>query len=236
MVNVEELSIGYRNCSLFSSLNFRINKGEVVAVLGANGIGKSTLLRTLSGLQKPLNGIVTMNGSSIHTISTEERSKLISVVTTERLSLDSMNVYDFIALGRSPYTSWMGNLSTVDEEFIQSVIADFEILHLSARWYNWLSDGEKQLCHIARAVAQQTPLVVLDEPTAFLDYKNKRRVLQLLRYMANKCNISFLFSTHDVEVAYAQCDNVILMQQNNTVSYYSPASTPISVVTNILGA
>lgn len=234
MVSVEQLSIGYGSCALFSSLSFKIKSGEVVALMGSNGIGKSTLLRTLSGLQKPLSGMVKINESNIGLLTPTERSRLVSVVTTERLQLDAMSVIDFIALGRSPYTSWTGKMGHQDLEVVNRTIGDLGISHLSNRYYHHLSDGEKQLCNIARAVVQQSPLIVLDEPTAFLDYKNKRAVLVVLDKLAKEQNKCILFSTHDVEVTYRHATKFIVLQNHNDYHLLQQSNTTFEQMIQML--
>ena len=145
-------------------------------MLGVNGIGKSTLLRTLAGLQKKLAGRIEIDGHSIDGISISERAKLVSIVLTERLHIEHILVKDFIALGRSPYTGLLGNLSANDDAAVEQIIATMKIAPLRNRLFSQLSDGERQKVLIARAVCQETPVMILDEPSAFLDFRNKKEI------------------------------------------------------------
>jgi iron complex transport system ATP-binding protein len=202
MLTAENLSIGYsKEQIIFSAINFSAKKGDVVALLGVNGIGKSTLLRTIAGLQDNVTGKLAVNGKGLKTISAAERAKLISIVLTERLRIEHISVLNFIALGRSPYTGTLGNLSSADEAVVEHAIVAMKIEKLRQRQFNQLSDGEKQKVLIARALCQDTPVMVLDEPSAFLDFRNKEEIFDLLYKIGSGGEKLIIFSTHDIESA-----------------------------------
>ena len=176
-----QLSIGYGAAQVvFGDITFTAATGDMVALLGVNGIGKSTLLRTLTGLQPSVGGSVTIADKELNSIPAQERARLISIVLTERLLVDNILVREFIALGRMPYTNWLGQLTNADQQEVTHIIEVMKLGKLQHKLFNELSDGEKQKVLIARALCQQTPVVILDEPTAFLDFRSKKEILELL--------------------------------------------------------
>lgn len=208
------LSIGYGNDKIiFSNISFAAAEGDLIALLGVNGIGKSTLLRTISGLQKSVSGRILIEGKDLQSLSVQERAKLISIVLTERIFVDNISVKEFITLGRAPYTNWLGKLSQEDADEIERVIAIMKIEKLQHNLFNRLSDGEKQKILIARALCQQTPVIILDEPTAFLDFKNKKDILELLSSIAKEMKKTVILSTHDIDAALAYCNKSWLMAE-----------------------
>src|SRR5579863_4258756 len=215
MLKGKDIVLGYgeRN-EIFSSISFSANNGDLIALLGVNGIGKSTLLRTIAGLQNKLSGQLDFDGREITSISAANRARLISVVLTERIFIDNIAVQDFIALGRAPYTGWLGNLTDDDNREIEKVISLMKVEKLRKRLFNQLSDGEKQKTLIARALCQQTPVMILDEPNAFLDFRNKKDVLDLLKSICSELNKIIVFSTHDVEASLEYCNKFWLMTED----------------------
>ena len=208
------LSIGYGNDKIiFSDISFAAAEGDLIALLGVNGIGKSTLLRTISGLQKSVSGRILIEGKELQSLSVQERAKLISIVLTERIFVDNISVKEFITLGRAPYTNWLGKLSQEDADEIERVIAIMKIEKLQHQLFNRISDGEKQKILIARALCQQTPVIILDEPTAFLDFKNKKDILELLSSIAKEMKKTVILSTHDIDAALAYCNKCWLMTE-----------------------
>lgn len=196
----EELCIGYsKTKALFENISFAANEAEFIALFGLNGIGKSTLLRTISGLQKPVAGNVKVDGRNIHRLPVQERATLLSVVFTERPSIENISVLDFVSMGRMPYTGWLGNLSAEDKMKVAEITAMLKMDKLLAARFNNISDGEKQKALIARALCQQTPVIILDEPTAFLDFKNKKEILELLSSVCRQLNKIIILSTHDID-------------------------------------
>lgn len=202
-LHVQHLTVGYGEKAVQQDLTFSMNSGEIVGLLGPNGAGKSTLLRTLAGLQAALEG-------SISPVLTE---KNMALVLTEKISLDNTSIHDVVAMGRYPYTSFLGSLSDEDEQIIQQSLAAVGFTDSSAHSFNALSDGEKQRVLIAKALAQQTELILLDEPTAHLDLPNRIRVFRLLRDLAHTQNKTILISTHELDLALATCDRILLLSE-----------------------
>lgn len=212
------LSIGYNSkgrgaTSLHENLNLELKAGELTFLLGPNGAGKSTLIRTLVGFQPKLGGEVTINGRSIDGYSELEYSKLVSVVLTERSSVGGMTVRELVGLGRYPHIGFFGILRRKDRQVVETAIEQVGISHLAGKYVSELSDGERQKAMIAKALAQETPVVVLDEPTAFLDLPSKIEVMVLLHELANNTNKSILLSTHDLELALQLADRIWLLSK-----------------------
>ena len=208
-ISTNKLSIGYGETLVQRDLTFSLNAGEMVCMLGPNGCGKSTLLRTLAGLQPALSGDYTHSDA-----------KNIALVLTERLSMDNTTVHDVVALGRYPYSSFLDGLKKEDEQIIAESLRQvgFEMsgfrdsgVPVSRTYFNAHSDGEKQRILIAKALAQQTPIILLDEPTAHLDLPHRILILRLLRTLAHEQNKTILISTHELDLALALSDRILLM-------------------------
>ena len=215
---LQDLSIGYHTKQqqrvVASHLNATLNKGELTCLLGRNGIGKSTLLRTLSAFQPALEGEIMMATPALvplSTLSDKALSRLIGVVLTEKLDVRNMRVYELAGMGRSPYTGFWGTLSEEDHRLVDEAICMVGIEALKERMIHTLSDGERQKVMIAKALAQQTPVIYLDEPTAFLDYPSKVEMMQLLCRLAEQEQKTIFLSTHDVELALQIADCLWLM-------------------------
>ena len=196
----------------------------MVSLLGANGAGKSTLLRTLAGFQPPLAGKVLIDGRNLHSLSPAERSKAVSVVLTERVEVPYMKVEDLVGMGRSPYTGFFGRLDKEDRAIVAEAIGMVGIAHLAQRTVDTLSDGERQKALLAKALAQQTPIILLDEPTAFLDFHAKVSTLRLLLRLAHETNKTIFLSLHDVEMAI-QLSDALWIVQDGEISTGTTAST-----------
>ena len=213
-LQAQNLSIGYGNDKIvFADISFAADEGEMVALLGVNGIGKSTLLRTISGLQKSVSGNISVAEKNLETLSVQERAKLISIVLTEKLFVDNISVKEFVALGRMPYTNWLGKLSDEDLKEVEKVISIMKLEKLQNKLFNQISDGEKQKVLIARALCQQTPVIILDEPTAFLDFRNKKEILELLASVSRELKKIVILSTHDIEASLKYCSKCWLMTE-----------------------
>ena len=214
-VILRDLSIGYTIKSgkkaVATQLNGIINGGELTCLLGRNGVGKSTLLRTLSAFQPVLGGDVLLQGKPLSSYSDQELSRLIGVVLTEKPQVRNMTVNELVAMGRAPYTGFWGVLSKDDHRIVDEAIQLVGIDTLIHRQVQSLSDGERQKVMIAKALAQQTPVIYLDEPTAFLDYPSKVELLQLLRRLAHEEQKTVFLSTHDVEISLQLADMLWLM-------------------------
>lgn len=206
-----ELSIGYKNLMIADPISFSLEKSKLTALVGANGIGKSTLLRTLTASQAPLSGNVWLNGKDISNYSPKELAQRLSVVLTEKLPPSHLTVFEIVALGRQPYTNWLGDLSDIDKQKTEEAIKRVQIEPLIHKKHFELSDGQLQKVMIARALAQDTDLVILDEPTTHLDIVHKVAVMRLLKKLTQEFHKSILFSTHDIDLALEFCDEVIVM-------------------------
>jgi iron complex transport system ATP-binding protein len=214
-VILRNLSIGYTNKGekrvVAKQLNGAINSGELTCLLGRNGVGKSTLLRTLATFQPALEGDVLLQGKAITTFSDQELSQQIGVVLTEKPQVRNMTVDELVAMGRMPYTGFWGMMKEDDRRIVDESLQLVGIDQLRHRLVQSLSDGERQKAMIAKALAQQTPVIYLDEPTAFLDYPSKVELLQLLRRLAHDEKKVIFLSTHDVEISLQLADRLWLM-------------------------
>ena len=209
---LQSLSIGYSHKVIATDINAQIKGGELTCLIGRNGTGKSTLMRTLAGFLKPLGGSALLDGRDVGRLSPAERSHLISVVLTDRVDVDGMRVQDLVSVGRQPYTGFFGKMSSDDEEVVNKAIADVGMTDFAGRQVNSLSDGERQKVMIAKALAQQTPVILLDEPTAFLDYPSKKEMFQTLAQLCHEQGKAVLVSTHDLDIALPIADSVIEMK------------------------
>ena len=207
-ISTNKLTIGYGTTVIQRDLTFSLNAGEMVCMLGPNGCGKSTLLRTLAGLQPALGGEYTHSDA-----------KNIALVLTERLSMDNTTVHDVVALGRYPYSSFLDGLKAEDEMIIDDSLKQvgFADTSIARTFFNAHSDGEKQRILIAKALAQQTPIILLDEPTAHLDLPHRILILRLLRQLAHEQGKTILISTHELDLALALSDRILLMTPNKGI-------------------
>lgn len=218
---IKNLSIGYvgkkKTTTVAKDINAKIYSGELTCLLGANGAGKSTLLRTLSAFQPPLSGSIEVMGKQLSDYTDKQLAKTIGVVLTERCELRNMTVHELVGMGRSPYTGFWGTLGKDDKRIVDESIALVGIEAFKERMVQNLSDGERQKVMIAKALAQQTPIIFLDEPTAFLDYPSKIEILHLLHRLSKQMQKTIFLSTHDLELALQIADNVWLMDKQNGV-------------------
>lgn len=228
---LKDLGIGYLTKHgvrvVAEHINGAIRSGELTCLLGANGVGKSTLLRTLSAFQPKIFGEILfaeedMQSKEILDMSDKELSRKIGVVLTEKPDVRNMTVRELVSLGRSPYTGFWGTYSDEDLQIVDESISLVGIEPLSKRMVHTLSDGERQKVMIAKALAQQTPVIYLDEPTAFLDYPSKVEVLQLLRLISRQAGKTIFLSTHDVELALQLADTVWLMTRETGMTIGTP--------------
>jgi len=219
ILQTESLSVGYPALGdLLSGLDLRLPAGQLCCLLGANGTGKSTLLRTLSGLHQPLSGQVKLYQKPLKHYKAKQLSQYLSLVLTQQGTNQSLKVHELVAMGRYPYTPWLGSLKKDDQVFIQRAMADTGTLDLADRPLFELSDGERQKVMIARAMAQDTPLIILDEPTVHLDIPNRIDIVQLLSRLAHEHQKAVLMSSHDLELALQSADQLWLIQQDQIVS------------------
>lgn len=221
ILSTNNLSIGYKTKNsticIGENLNLNLEKGKLIALVGANGIGKSTLLRTITGIQKPLSGTVLLNDTNIHDLDTLTLAQNLSIVLTEKLPPSNLTVWELIALGRQPYTNWIGKLTDTDIVKINQAIELTQIGPLVSKKHYEISDGQLQIVLIARALAQDTPLIILDEPTTHLDLLHKVVLFKLLKKLTAETQKCILFSTHDIDMAIQLSDEMIIMTPETVV-------------------
>lgn len=218
MIELKNLSTGYGRHTVSANLNATLQSGRLTCLLGPNGVGKSTLLRTLCGFQPPLEGRMEMDGKDMAQLSRKEMSRSIGVVLTERPDVTDMRASDMVALGRTPYTGFWGRLGAEDRNRVDEAMQLVGITHLAHRMIHTLSDGERQKVMIAKALAQQTPVILLDEPTAFLDFPSKVETMRLLHRLAHESGKTVFLSTHDLETAIQLSDDLWLLSADGLES------------------
>ncbi len=201
LLKLDNVAVGYGGIPLYEDVNLRVSRGEMVTLLGANGAGKSTLLRCVTGRLAPLRGHVEITGRSLSGIPKGELARLVSIVSTDRALAGALTVEELVALGRQPHTGFFGRLSRRDREVVSCSLEAVGMAAFSSRQVASLSDGERQKVMIARALAQETPVMVLDEPTAFLDVASRLETLQLLSRLARNEGKAVILSSHDVSSA-----------------------------------
>jgi len=214
ILKTSSLSIGYDSKTIAFDINVTLSEGDIIALIGPNGAGKSTLFKTFSTHIKPVGGKIELFGKDLMSYSPKERAKLLGIVLTERPDDMFLKVFDVVAAGRYPYTGMFGKLNEDDEKEIKVSLELVGVNHLADRVFNTLSDGEKQKVMIAKAIAQNTPIIMLDEPTAFLDYPSKIELFSLLKKLAKEQKKAILFSSHDLELLLRYTDNLWIMAKN----------------------
>lgn len=222
----DNLTIGYSykklKSPIITNISETLHSGELTCLLGANGVGKSTLLKTITNFTPSLEGNIHIKEKELSTYKTEELAKVISIVLTQRPHVYNMTVEELVESGRTPYTNFFGTLTQQDKTIIDNAINEIGIAPLRKRYIDTLSDGEKQKVLIAKALAQDTPIILLDEPTAFLDYPSKVEVLKLLHSLAHQKNKTILLSTHDMELAYQIADKIWLFSNEKRLITGAP--------------
>ena len=211
MIQLEALTLGYGQQILLDHVSANLNGGGLIALLGRNGSGKSTLLRATAGLGTIKSGRILLAGKDLAELQPEELARTVSFVTTEKVRIPNLKCRDVVALGRAPYTNWVGRLQPQDREIVAKSLALLDMSAYAERTMDQMSDGECQRIMIARALAQDTPIILLDEPTSFLDLPNRYELgisLQKLAHEQNKC---ILFSTHELDIALTLCDSIALI-------------------------
>ena len=215
ILTTKNLSIGYskkgKTDIIQSGLDLQLKAGELVCLIGPNGSGKSTLLRTLTGLQKPLAGTTFIDGNDITRIKQNEKALLLALVLTEKVEIENTTVYNLVSLGRHPHSDWWGNITTEEDAVIREAIEMVHMEHKMDQNINELSDGERQRAMIAKALAQDTPIIMLDEPTAHLDLPNRVEIMLLLHKLAHKTQKAILLSTHELDLALQAADRIWLI-------------------------
>ncbi|MBW8886165.1 MAG: ABC transporter ATP-binding protein [Fibrobacteres bacterium] len=226
LLEAENLGIGYAvkggSKTVAEGIRFHLEGGRFICLLGPNGAGKSTLLRTLAGIQPPLVGSVRIRGEDSRTLDAAKRATILGLVLTERLESVNLTVEELVALGRAPYTGWPGRLSQEDEGKVAWALKATGIVEHSGRKVSELSDGERQKAMIARVLAQETPVVLLDEPTAHLDLPNRVGIMRLLKNLAHDTGKVILLSTHELDLALQSADEVWLMETGGRMEMGAP--------------
>lgn len=222
ILTTQNLTIGYASKKvetlIASNINLELYQGELIGLVGANGIGKSTLLRTLTRVQEPIHGNILIQNKPINSYNAVDLAKVLSLVLTESVSSKNLSVFELVALGRQPYTNWVGNLSETDIDITNNALAQANIEDLKHKKCYELSDGQLQKVMIARALAQDTSLIILDEPTTHLDMYHKAYILKLLQKLTKDTNKTILFSSHEIDLAIQLCDKLIVMSKDGIIT------------------
>jgi iron complex transport system ATP-binding protein len=231
-VRAQDLSVGYRvrraTCAVLEHINVSVDHGEFVCLLGPNGIGKSTLLRTLAGMQAPLAGSVHLGGMDLQRIGTAERARRLGVVLTDRVAVEALPVRRIVELGRYPHSNWLGGLGERDHEVVDWAIRAVNAECLADRDFSRLSDGERQRVMIARALAQEPTVLVLDEPTAFLDLPSRVELMGMLGRLSRDTRLAIVVSTHDLELALRTADTVWLLMPGGEMLAGAPEDVVVA--------
>jgi iron complex transport system ATP-binding protein len=226
LLKIHNLDIGYKKASktyhVQTDLNLSLNEGELICLIGPNGVGKSTLLKTLARIIPELKGEILIQDKNLKSLNQRDFSQNIGVVLTEHIDVPQMKAMDIISMGRYPYTGFWGKLNRGDLAIIETVAKQVGISDLLNRSFDELSDGEKQKVMIAKVLAQETPLMLLDEPTAFLDFPTKSSLLIMLRKLAREQNIGIILSTHDIELALKTADQIWLFPEQKKMIHGIP--------------
>ncbi len=221
MIKLDALEIGYkiknREISVFKSMNAEFNAGELIGLMGDNGVGKSTLLKTITGSLKSLSGQILLNGKNINAYSSGELAQLLSIVITEKIGGFNLTVWDVVASGRTPYINIFGKLNVEDEHIIVSSLEQLSLVSLKDKFMDELSDGQRQKVMIAKSLAQQTPVIILDEPTAFLDYNSKHRLFKVLKELCETQQKLIIVSSHDLDLMRPYITKSVTLQEGNSM-------------------
>jgi iron complex transport system ATP-binding protein len=219
MIEIKQLEIGYcskrKQTSVFQGLNASFQSGSLIGLIGDNGVGKSTLLKTLTGYLKPLHGSVLIQGENLASLSFEQKASRISIVTTEKIGGFNLTVYDVVALGRTPYVSMFGKLMPDDIAVIERSLERLGLTSLKDTLMEELSDGQRQKVMIAKSLAQETPIILLDEPTAFLDYKSKHKLFEDLKTLCTEEQKLIMVSSHDIDLMQKYMTKALYLKENN---------------------
>ncbi|BEH00534.1 iron(III) ABC transporter ATP-binding protein [Bacteroides sedimenti] len=226
IIQTRNLTIGYvtrkETYPVQTDLDLEVFQGEMVCLIGPNGCGKSTLLRTLAGLQPVLQGEVCIDKLPLGKQSLSNKARLLSLVLTDRVDVNNLSVFNLVAMGRNPYTDWLGRLTDADHELVHTALSQVHLEGYANRYINQLSDGERQRAMIAKALVQDTPVIMLDEPTAHLDINNRVEVMMLLHELARRTNKAIVLSTHELDLALQTADKLWLMTPNNGIAVGAP--------------
>lgn len=221
-IRTEELQVGYQKSVVVDGVDLQAMKGHMICLLGPNGAGKSTILRTLSGMLSPVGGAVYLDGENVGQMSKGRLARKMAVVLTERLSPGLLTAFEIVSMGRHPYTGFFGKLKEEDKEIIWEALKSVNAEKLAHRYYEELSDGEKQKVMIARALAQQPELIVLDEPTSHLDIRHRIEVVNILGKLCREQQLTVILSLHDIDLALKGCEIVLMVKDGKIVAKGNP--------------
>lgn len=222
LIHAEGMKVGYDGRCVVEGVDIHALRGSMTCLLGPNGAGKSTILRTLSGMLAPVEGTVFVDGSRIGDISKGALARRLAVVLTDKFSPGLTTVFEIAAMGRHPYTGFFGKLKERDRQIVEEALRSVNALELSERYYGELSDGEKQKVMIARALAQEPELIVLDEPTSHLDIRHRIEVVSILARLCKEKGITVILSLHDIDLALKGCENVLMVKDGRVVCQGAP--------------
>lgn len=223
MIRIDSLTLAYNERTILDGASLHLKAGELCALVGRNGAGKSTLIRAITSV-----GDVKIEGKPLSALSAEKLAQSVAIVTTETIRVANLQVRDVVAMGRAPYTNWVGHLQDIDRQIVDEALDMVGMKEFAERDTSTLSDGELQRAMIARAIAQQTPIIVLDEPCAYLDIPTRFEVCRLLADLAHKEGKCILFSTHDVDSALPVCDSFAIIE-NRTLLKVDAAKASIEI-------
>lgn len=213
VLKTRDLIVGYKDKAILPPINVTLNEGSLIALIGPNGAGKSTLFKTLTAHIKAVSGEIELFGRKLHSYSAKEKATLLGLVLTERPDDMFLKVYDVVASGRCPYTNFFGKIREEDENMIKDSLDIVGIKHLNNRYFTTLSDGERQKVMIAKTIAQNTPIIFMDEPTAFIDYPSKIELFNLMKKLCKEQNRTIVFSSHDLELLLRYTDDIWLVSK-----------------------
>ena len=223
MIRLQNISLGYSSQHLLlENVSTTFTCGTTTALIGRNGTGKSTLLRAMIGSEPLKQGSILINGTDIQQIAPQQLAQLVAFVTTERIRIANLACRDVVALGRAPYTNWIGRMQAEDEVIVMQSLEKVGMASYAFRTMDKMSDGECQRVMIARALAQQTPIILLDEPTSFLDMPNRYDLCRVLARLAHEDNKCIIFSTHELDIAQSLCDRIALIDTPNMHHFPTP--------------
>ncbi|MEX2484241.1 MAG: ABC transporter ATP-binding protein [Brumimicrobium sp.] len=235
MLELSQVHIGYKEL-LFKIEELSLKTGQLVSVIGKNGTGKTTFLNTILGLNKPLHGILKVDGKNIQELNRNEKVKIFSHVSSKLEGIDYLTVYDLIAMGRAPYTNMLNQLRDIDRSIVENIIDKLNLSHLKGSSTAQISDGERQIAMIGKALAQETRIIILDEPTAFLDYTNRRKALKLLSDIARENDKLILVTTHNLDLSI-EFSNLILAvsPDEKRIKIYPPKTSKELLIDEVFG-
>ena len=228
VLEARDLCAGYGKKKILDHISFRLAAGEIMAVIGPNGTGKSTLLRTAAGFLSPISGSLYLHGSDISSMKPDQIARVLSVVTTERPDPEWMTVYEMTATGRYPYTGRMGILSPQDRQIVEEAMELLSVSALADTYFSSLSDGQKQRVMLARSIAQQPDLILMDEPTSFLDIRYRLEFAEMARMLAREKDIALLISIHEIDLAEQVADRILCLKNGRIQA----AGRPEAVLTD----